>query len=51
MGSNIVTAHVVIEGKRPLLWHHFGPDALPLEKRERTGGAGNDPHEWKRAHL
>lgn len=51
MGNNIVIANVTIKGVRPLLWHHFGPDALPLEKQERTGVAGNDPEEWKRSVL
>lgn len=46
--GNILTAKITIKGIRPLLWHHFGPDALPLEKQERTGVAGNDPEEWKR---
>lgn len=46
--GNILTAKIIIKGIRPLLWHHFGPDALPLEKQERTGVAGNDPEEWKR---
>lgn len=47
----IIEARVSIEGTRPLLWHHFGPDALPLEKGERTGVAGNDPEEWKKTVL
>ena len=47
----MVQAKVTIEGVRPLLWHHFGPDALPLEKQERTGVAGNDPEEWKKTVL
>jgi hypothetical protein len=29
----------------------FGPEALPLEKGERTGVAGNDPEEWKRTCM
>jgi len=45
--SNILTACVTIKGTRPLLWHWFGPDAIPLEKGERTGVAGNDPAEWR----
>lgn len=49
--SNILTAYVTIEGTRPLLWHAFGPDALPLEKQERTGVAGNDPEEWRKTVL
>jgi hypothetical protein len=51
MASNILKATVTIKGIRPLLWHRFGPDALPLEKQERTGVAGNDPEEWKRTVL
>lgn len=49
--ANILRARVVIKGVRPLLWHRFGPDALPLEKQEKTGVAGNDPEEWKRTVL
>ena len=49
--SNIISAQVSIKGTRPLLWHRFGPDALPLEKQERTGVAGHDPEEWKRTVL
>jgi hypothetical protein len=49
--ANIITARVSIQGKRPLLQHKFGPDALPLEKGERTGVAGNDPEEWKRTCM
>jgi len=49
--SNIVRATVDIKGERPLLWHHFGPDALPLEKQERTGVAGHDPEEWRKTVL
>jgi hypothetical protein len=29
----------------------FGPEAIPLEKGERTGVAGNDPEEWKRTCM
>lgn len=49
--SNIIKATVTITGLRPLLWHHFGPDAIPLEKKERTGVAGNNPEEWRRTVL
>lgn len=49
--SNIVTARVTIKGTRPILWHHFGPDAIPLEKQEKTGVAGNDPEEWRKTVL
>lgn len=48
---NIIRAKVTIRGVRPLLLHHFGPDALPLEKQERTGVAGNDPQEWRKTAL
>lgn len=49
--ANILRARVQICGKRPLLQHSFGPEALPLEKAERTGVAGNDPEEWKRTCM
>lgn len=49
--GNIIRATVQVQGIRPLLWHHFGPDALPLEKQEKTGVAGNDPDEWRRTVL
>jgi hypothetical protein len=51
MASNILTATVTIRGVRPILWHAFGPDAIPLEKQEKTGVAGNNPEEWKRTVL
>lgn len=47
-----LTAHAVIQGNRPLLWHSFGPETIPVSgKRERTGVAGNDPDEWRRTVL
>ncbi len=49
--GNILRARVHIRGKRPLLQHKFGPEALPLEKAERTGVAGNDPEEWRRTCM
>lgn len=49
--ANIANADIKIQGTRPLLWHHFGPDALPLEKKERVGVAGNNPEEWKKTVL
>lgn len=48
MGTNIVTAKVKIVGTRPMFHHKFGPDAMPLEKQERNGVAGNDPTEWRK---
>ena len=49
--ANFLTATVKIKGTRPLMWHVFGPDSIPLERREREGVAGNDPSEWKRSCL
>lgn len=49
--SNILKAQVTIRGMRPLIQHRFGPDALPLEKQERTGVAGNDPQEWRKTCM
>lgn len=49
--SNLLTATVTIEGTRPLLWNAFTMAAIPLEKPERTGVAGNDPAEWRRSVL
>ena len=50
-GAGLVQAAVQIVGTRPLIWHSFGPDAIPLGRRERTGVAGNDPEEWRRTVL
>ncbi len=44
-------ARVTIEGTRPLFWNHFGPEALALGKKARTGVAGNDPQEWRKTVL
>lgn len=49
--KNILSATLSIRGVRPLLWHAFTPDAIPLEKTEKTGVAGNDPEEWRRTVL
>jgi hypothetical protein len=49
--SNILQAKVSIRGTRPLIQHKFGPDALPLEKQERTGVAGNSPDEWRKTCM
>jgi hypothetical protein len=46
--SNIAVAEVTILGTRPLFIHWFGPDAIPLEKQEKTGVAGNDPESWRK---
>lgn len=49
--ANVLKASVQIRGLRPLLWHRFGPDSIPLEKKEKSGVAGNDPTEWKSTVL
>jgi hypothetical protein len=49
--AKLLKATVEIRGTRPLLWHHFGPDAIPLEKTEKEGVAGNQPNEWKSTVL
>ena len=49
--GNLVEAKVTIRGDRPMLWHAFGPDSIPLEKGEKTGVAGNDPAEWRKSVL
>jgi hypothetical protein len=49
--GNLLSAEVIIEGFRPYFWHFFGPDAIPLERGERTGVAGNDPESWKKTVL
>lgn len=50
--GNILIAEVTIRGTKPLLWHAFGPDTIPVDgKKEKTGVAGNDPEEWKRSYL
>lgn len=47
----LLSATLTIRGVRPLLWHRFGPDSMPLEKQERSGVAGNDPTEWQKTVL
>ncbi len=49
--GNMIRVRVTVRGTRPLFQHCFGPDAIPLEKEERTGVAGNDPEEWKRTCM
>lgn len=48
---SILRAKASIVGKRPILFHSFSVDTIALEKKERTGVAGNDPEEWKRSVL
>lgn len=49
--SNLLNATIKIRGTRPILWHAFGPDSIPLEKQERVGVPGNDPSEWRKTVL
>lgn len=50
--GNMLAAVVSIKGTRPLMWHAFGPESIPLDKRkEKTGVAGNDPEEWRNTIL
>jgi hypothetical protein len=49
--GNIIDVTLCIEGIRPLLFHHFGNHAIPLEKQERSGVPGNDPDEWRESYL
>lgn len=49
--GNMVRVRVKVRGTRPLLQHYFGPGAIPLEKGEKTGVAGNDPEEWRRTCM
>lgn len=49
--ANIVRVQIEVQGTRPLLQHAWGPNAIPLEKQERTGVAGNDPEEWRRTCM
>lgn len=51
MANNLVKAKVRIRGIRPLLQHRFTEAALPLEKQEKTGVAGNDPSEWRKTCM
>jgi hypothetical protein len=48
---NLLQAQITIQGTRPLIWNHFGPEAIPLTKQEKRGVAGNDPDEWRQKVL
>jgi hypothetical protein len=47
----LVSAEVAIRGTRALLWHRFGTDAIPLERKKKHGVAGNNPEEWRKTVL
>jgi hypothetical protein len=44
----LLKAKIKIKGTKALLWHSFSLDSIPLERKAKTGVAGNDPEEWKR---
>jgi hypothetical protein len=47
---SLLIADVKIKGTRPFLFNRFTIDTISLDKKERTGVAGNDPEEWKRTY-
>lgn len=45
-------ATVTIVGKKPLLFHSFSEESLPVDgRKEKQGVAGNNPEEWKKTVL
>lgn len=42
---------VKIIGTKQLMLHAFTVETLSLERKERTGVAGNDPEEWKKSYT
>lgn len=49
--SNLISATIKIRGTRALLWNAFTPEAIPLQKQEKSGVAGNNPEEWRKTVL
>ncbi len=49
--SSLLKASVKIRGTRPLLFHCFSEDSIPLEKKEKSGVAGNNPDEWRTTYT
>jgi hypothetical protein len=48
----MLTATVTIKGIKPLFWHAFGPESIPIGPREKKdGGPGNTPSEWRATVL
>lgn len=47
----LMYANVTVKGTKDLFFHIFTTETLSLERRERTGVAGNDPEEWKRTYT
>ncbi|PAE42789.1 hypothetical protein [Bacillus sp. 7884-1] len=47
----LMYAKVKITGTKPLLLNSFSTETLSLERKERSGVAGNDPEEWKRTYT
>lgn len=49
--SNLVSVNIKIRGTRALLWNAFTSEAIPLQKQEKSGVAGNNPEEWRKTVL
>lgn len=49
--SNLILATIKIRGTRTLLWNAFTPEAIPLQKQEKSGVAGNNAEEWRKTVL
>jgi hypothetical protein len=49
--ASLLKANVKIRGVKPLLYHCFTEESIPLEKKERNGVAGNNPDEWKTTYT
>lgn len=49
--SSLLKAKVKIRGISPLLYHCFTEESIPLEKKEKSGVAGNNPNEWRTTYT
>lgn len=49
--SNLLIANVKFRGTKPLLYHCFTEEAIPLVKKEKNGVAGNNPDEWRTTYT
>lgn len=45
--TSMLKANVKIRGIKPLLFHCFTEDSIPLIRKEKSGVAGNNPEEWR----
>ncbi|NRD77375.1 hypothetical protein HPT25_07660 [Bacillus sp. BRMEA1] len=46
----IYKADVEIIGTRPILFNCFSPECIPIERKEKSGVAGNNPEEWRQTY-